>query len=94
MLGTDVTDGLAARVRASGGRLAAGLEADGRFAVEASVPATPSVAEPVDMPELRRASVLYYVLLAAFCARSLLYVPAAVYLWSYRHLLTASRTVR
>jgi signal transduction histidine kinase len=77
-LGADVLDGLAARVRASGGRLAAGLEADGRFAVEASVPATPSAAEPVDAPELRRAGVLYYVLLAAFCVRTLLYVPAAL----------------
>ena len=77
-LGTDVLDGLAERVRASGGRLAAGLEADGRFAVEASVPATPSAAEPVDAPELRRAGVLYYLLLAAFCVRTLLYVPAAL----------------
>jgi len=77
-LGTDVLDGLAERVRASGGRLAAGLEADGRFAVEASVPATPPGAEPVDAPELRRAGVLYYGLLAAFCVRTLLYVPAAL----------------
>ncbi|MEZ0115179.1 signal transduction histidine kinase [Catenulispora sp. EB89] len=77
-LGADVLDGLAQRVRASGGRLAAGLEADGRFAVEASVPATPSAAEPVDAPELRRATFLYYLLLAAFCVRTLLYVPAAL----------------
>lgn len=69
---------LAQRVRAAGGRLAAGLEADGRFAVEASVPVTPSAAEPVDVPELRRASLLYYVLLAAFSVRTLLYVPAAL----------------
>jgi signal transduction histidine kinase len=79
-LGADVLDldGLAERVRAGGGRLAAGMEADGRFAVEASVPATPAAAGPVDAPELRRASVLYYVLLAAFCVRTLLYVPATL----------------
>ncbi|WP_194927075.1 sensor histidine kinase [Catenulispora pinisilvae] len=77
-LGADVLDGLAQRVRASGGRLAAGLEADGRFAVEASVPATPASAMPVDAPELRRATALYYILLAAFCVRTLLYVPAAL----------------
>ncbi|NUR26694.1 MAG: hypothetical protein HOV83_12775, partial [Catenulispora sp.] len=77
-LGADVLDGLAERVRASGGRLTAGLEPDGWFAVEAVVPSTPAAAQPVDAPELRWATSLYYLLLASFCVRTLLYVPAAL----------------
>ncbi|MFD7733581.1 histidine kinase [Kitasatospora phosalacinea] len=73
-LGADLLDGLAERVRAVGGRLTAGLGADGRFAVEASVAATP-VPPPVDPPELRTALGLYWFLLAVFCARALMFVP-------------------
>ena len=77
-LGADVLDPLADRIRDSGGRLGAGLQADGWFAVEASVPATPVAASPVQAPELRRAMLLYYLLLASFCVRTLLYVPAVL----------------
>ncbi|WP_146616454.1 histidine kinase [Kitasatospora sp. SolWspMP-SS2h] len=73
-LGADLLDDLAGRVRAVGGRLAAGLEADGRFAVEASVPATPA-SPAVDPPELRTALGLYWFVLAVFCARALMFVP-------------------
>ncbi|MFC8716058.1 histidine kinase [Kitasatospora sp. NPDC057198] len=75
-LGADLLDGLAERVRAVGGRLTAGLEADGRFAVEASVAATPAP-PPVDPPELRTALGLYWFLLAVFCAKALMFVPPA-----------------
>ncbi|WP_158715294.1 histidine kinase [Kitasatospora phosalacinea] len=73
-LGADLLDGLAERVRAVGGRLTAGLEADGRFAVEASVAATPAP-PPVDPPELRTALGLYWFLLTVFCLRVLMFVP-------------------
>ncbi|WP_285734297.1 histidine kinase [Kitasatospora phosalacinea] len=73
-LGADLLDGLAERVRAVGGRLTAGLEADGRFAVEASVAATPAP-PPVDPPELRTALGLYWFLLVVFCLRVLMFVP-------------------
>ncbi|MFE1319651.1 histidine kinase [Kitasatospora phosalacinea] len=73
-LGADLLDDLAERVRAVGGRLTAGLGADGRFAVEASVAATPSP-PPVDPPELRTALGLYWFLLAVFCAKALMFVP-------------------
>ncbi|MFF4342799.1 histidine kinase [Kitasatospora sp. NPDC001540] len=75
-LGADLLDGLAERVRAVGGRLTAGLEADGRFAVEASVVATPAP-PPVDPPELRTALGLYWFLLAVFCLRVLMFVPSS-----------------
>ncbi|TWF99067.1 histidine kinase [Kitasatospora viridis] len=74
-LGADLLDGLAARVRAVGGRLTAGLEPDGRFAVEAAVAATPAVETVADPPELRTALGLYVFLLGAFCAKALLYLP-------------------
>ncbi|MFJ8621993.1 histidine kinase [Kitasatospora sp. NPDC093550] len=77
-LGADVLDGLAERVHAVGGRLTAGLEPDGRFAVEAVVAATPAPAAAADPPELRAALGLYYFLLAAFCGKALLSVPASV----------------
>ncbi|WP_344657489.1 sensor histidine kinase [Catenulispora subtropica] len=77
-LGADVLDELAERVRAGGGRLGAGLEADGWFAVEAVVPSTPVAVDPVETPELRRANLVYYLLLASFCLRTLLYVPAVL----------------
>ncbi|MFJ5883332.1 histidine kinase [Kitasatospora cineracea] len=73
-LGADVLDDLAERVRAVGGRLAAGLEPDGRFAVEASVAVAPAPAA-VDPPELRTALGLYWFLLAVFCAKALMFVP-------------------
>ncbi|MFB7945595.1 histidine kinase [Kitasatospora phosalacinea] len=73
-LGADLLDGLAERVRAVGGRLTAGLGTDGRFAVEASVAATPAP-PPVDPPELRTALGLYWFLLAVFCAKALMFVP-------------------
>ncbi|WP_157845583.1 sensor histidine kinase [Kitasatospora phosalacinea] len=73
-LGADLLDGLAERVRAAGGRLAAGLEADGRFAVEASVAATPAP-PAVDPPELRTALGTYWFLLAVFCVKALMFVP-------------------
>ncbi|MFI5645112.1 histidine kinase [Kitasatospora sp. NPDC051705] len=74
-LGADVLAGLADRVREAGGSLTAGLEPDGRFAVEASVAAAaaPPAADP---PELRTALGLYYFLLAVFCVKALLFVPA------------------
>ncbi|MER7751653.1 histidine kinase [Kitasatospora sp. NPDC097643] len=74
-LGAEVLDDLAARVRAVGGRLTAGLEPDGRFAVEAVVAATPAPEAATDPPELRTALGLYYFLLAAFCVKALLFVP-------------------
>ncbi|TQF04659.1 two-component sensor histidine kinase [Kitasatospora acidiphila] len=76
-LGADVLDDLAARVRAVGGRLTAGLEPDGRFAVEATVAATPAPAAAADPPELRGALGLYHFLLAAFCVKALMFVPAS-----------------
>ncbi|MFI8460969.1 histidine kinase [Kitasatospora sp. NPDC085464] len=76
-LGADVLDGLAERVRAVGGRLTAGLEPDGRFAVEAVVAATPAPVAAADPPELRAALGLYYFLLAAFCGKALLFFPAS-----------------
>ncbi|GHF78172.1 two-component sensor histidine kinase [Kitasatospora xanthocidica] len=77
-LGADLLDDLADRVRAVGGRLTAGLEPDGRFAVEASVAATAAPRAAADPSELRTALGLYYFLLAAFGARVLLFVPATV----------------
>ncbi|MEW1910924.1 histidine kinase [Kitasatospora sp. NPDC085895] len=74
-LGADVLDDLAERVRAVDGRLTAGLEPDGRFAVEAAVAATPAPTAAADPPELRTALGLYHFLLAAFCVRSLMFVP-------------------
>ncbi|WP_327067740.1 sensor histidine kinase [Kitasatospora sp. NBC_01302] len=75
-LGADVLDGLAARLRTVGGRLTAGLEPDGRFAVQATVPATPAPTAAADPPELRTALGLYVFLLGAFCVKALLYLPA------------------
>ncbi|GAB7188511.1 histidine kinase [Kitasatospora sp. Ki12] len=77
-LGADLLDDLADRVRVVGGRLTAGLEPDGRFAVEASVAATAAPRAAADPSELRTALGLYYFLLAAFGARVLLFVPATV----------------
>ncbi|RKE20063.1 signal transduction histidine kinase [Streptomyces sp. TLI_171] len=74
-LGADLLDDLAERVRAAGGRLTAGLEPDGRFAVEASVAADPAPAA-VDPPELRTALGLYWFLLGVFCVKALMFVPA------------------
>ncbi|QKW20394.1 two-component sensor histidine kinase [Kitasatospora sp. NA04385] len=73
-LGADLLDGLAERVRAVGGRLTAGLEPDGRFAVEASVAATPAP-PAADPPELRTALGLYWFLLGVFCVKALMFVP-------------------
>lgn len=74
-LGADVLDDLAERVRAVGGHLTAGLEPDGRFAVEAAVAAAPAP-PAADPPELRTALGLYYFLLAVFCVKALMFVPA------------------
>ncbi|KDN84635.1 histidine kinase [Kitasatospora cheerisanensis KCTC 2395] len=74
-LGADVLDGLAERVRAADGRLTAGLEPDGRFAVEAAVAAAPAPAA-ADPAELRTALALYYALLGMFCVKALMFVPA------------------
>lgn len=75
-LGAEVLDGLADRVRAVGGSLTAGLEPDGRFAVEAAVAATPAPADSADPPELRTVLGLYVVVLATFCVKALLFIPA------------------
>ncbi len=72
--GADLLDDLAERVRAVDGRLTTGLQADGRFAVEASV-AVPPAPAAVDPPELRTALGLYWFLLAVFCVRALMFVP-------------------
>ncbi|MEV0534060.1 histidine kinase [Kitasatospora sp. NPDC050463] len=74
-LGADVLDGLADRVHAVGGRLTAGLEPDGRFAVEAAVAATPAPAAAADPPELRTVLGLYFLVLGTFCVKAVLLVP-------------------
>ena len=68
---------LAERVRGAGGRFATALERDGRFTVEASMPAPrPGAAAdiPTD-PEYRTGITLFAVTLAAFCIQALIYVP-------------------
>ncbi|MFJ9946474.1 histidine kinase [Kitasatospora sp. NPDC091207] len=79
-LGADLLDGLADRVRAVGGRLTAGLEPDGRFAVEAAVGATPAPTASADPPELRTALGLYFLVLGTFWVKAVLLVPVAL-LW-------------
>ncbi|MFI8079878.1 histidine kinase [Kitasatospora sp. NPDC086009] len=74
-LGADLLDGLADRVREVGGRLTAGLEPDGRFAVEAAVAATPAPAEAADPPELRTVLGLYLLVLGTFFVKAVLLVP-------------------
>ncbi|MET9398859.1 histidine kinase [Kitasatospora sp. NPDC002965] len=74
-LGAEVLDGLADRVRSVGGSLTAGLEPDGRFAVEAEVAATPAPAALADPPELRTVLGLYVLVLGTFCVKAVLFVP-------------------
>jgi signal transduction histidine kinase len=76
--GADAFAELTERVGQAGGRLTAGLRADGRFAVEATVAATARADPPSDGPELRTALGLYAFLLASFCVRTLLFVPVAL----------------
>ncbi|GAB3959330.1 histidine kinase [Actinoallomurus acanthiterrae] len=68
----------AARVEAAGGTLTTGLGADGRFAVEATIAATP---RPVSLPD-RTAYGLSVTLLAVvvtgFCVKALLQLPWGV----------------
>ncbi|GAA0371141.1 histidine kinase [Actinoallomurus spadix] len=71
-------EGLAAaagRVEAAGGTLTMGLDADGRFTVEAAIAATPRPVTVPDPTAYALSVTLLAVVVAGFCVKGLLHVP-------------------
>lgn len=68
---------LAQRVRGADGRFGAKLEPDGRFSMEASMPAPgpDRTADTPTDPEYRTGITLFVVTLSVFCMQALIYVP-------------------
>ncbi|MFB4316471.1 sensor histidine kinase [Actinomadura sp. 21ATH] len=70
--GAEALAGVAARVEAVGGRLAARMEPDGRFTVEAAVTGAPAPTAEASSAEHRLSVALLAAVLAGFCAKGLL----------------------
>jgi signal transduction histidine kinase len=72
---------LAERVRAADGRFTARLEPDGRFTVEASMPAlrTDEALDGPTDPEYRTGITLFVVTLVVFCVQALAFVPLRLF---------------